>query len=53
LVGWPAIAAYLGQSPSIVQAWHAQRAMPLTWTPEGPVTTGPALDTYFVEGSTD
>ncbi len=53
LVGWPAIAAYLGQTPAIVQAWHAQRALPLTWPAEGPETTGPALDAYFFEAFSD
>jgi hypothetical protein len=47
LVGWPAIAAWMGGPPSTVQAWHHACPMPLAPTPDGPTTTGPALDAYF------
>ncbi len=47
LVGWAEIAACLRQSIAIVQAWHEECPMPISWTPDGPTTTPPALDRYF------
>jgi hypothetical protein len=53
LVGWSEIGAWMGRPPATVQAWHQECPMPLTPTPDGPTATGPALDAYFFELSTD